>query len=83
MKINEWVDHPEDGQSYRLFKIRMTPSASPWRFCLECCEDVGDNHSFVEVSDSAFADWEHMSAFAAEIGDLLQCSPATIIRAMS
>ncbi len=35
-----------------------------------------------EVEDSAFNDWDHQSAFAAELGKLFDCFPATIVRAI-
>ena len=71
---------------------------APWRWSLEWSADyepaskalkphpldriyvADDNIS--EVEDSAFNDWQHLSAFAAELGELLECEPATIVRAI-
>ena len=36
----------------------------------------------VEVEDSAFNDFDHLCSFAEEVAKLLECDPATIIRAI-
>ncbi len=36
----------------------------------------------VEVCDSAFNDFDHLCVFAKEVATLLECEPATIIRAI-
>lgn len=37
----------------------------------------------VDVSLAAFSDWDDLSAFAQDVGALLECGPETIIRSMS
>lgn len=90
MKIDEWLIHPEDGLAYRIRKI--TPKdVIPIRFSLEWSADSYTNNldtvavledNISEVEDSAFNDWDHQSAFAAELGKLFDCFPATIVRAI-
>lgn len=97
MRTNEWRIHPSDGLAYRIVKV-SPEGVTPWRWSLEWTADyepaskalkphpldriyvADDNIS--EVEDSAFNDWQHLSAFAAELGDLLECEPATIVRAI-
>lgn len=97
MKLNEWVENVHDGHIYRLVKI-TPEGEIPWRLSLQCSADysmpakAARHHpldrvwvapeSIVEVEDSAFNDWQHMSAFAAEVGQLLHCEPQTIVRAI-
>lgn len=42
-----------------------------------------DKDEAVDVSLPAFSDWTDLSAFAQDIGALLECPPETIIRSMS
>lgn len=35
-----------------------------------------------EVSNEAFNDFDHLATFAKEVGEILECDPATIIRAI-
>jgi hypothetical protein len=42
-----------------------------------------DPETVVEVSLSAFSDWNDLSAFAQDVGALLECGPEVIIRSMA
>lgn len=85
MLVNAWAEHPSDGHVYRL--VRLGPEeVTPWRFSLECCADYTVHHGSrmtvgepVEVSQSAFNDFEHICTFAKEIAAILECDPVTVM----
>ncbi len=89
MTVNEWRGLIEDGNVYRLVKVSLHDEL-PWRFSLECSADgqmtpdgwrVPEETAY-EVCDSAFNDFDHLSAFAKEVAAILNCEPATIVRAI-
>lgn len=41
-----------------------------------------DREHDVEVSPDAFNDFEHLCSFAREVGAIMECEPATIIKAI-
>jgi hypothetical protein len=84
--IGEWRGLVEDGQVYRLAKISKGDEV-PWRFSLECSADGQMTphgwkvpaDSIVEVSQSAFNDFEHICTFAKEVAEILECDPVTVM----
>ena len=83
MIINQWVSNGPakggtDGHCYRLCEFGSGLS-------LESIDvtDFGDDTQIVEVETAAFDNLRDLSAFAAEVGALLECQPHTIIKAMS
>lgn len=89
MCVNEWRELVEDGHVYRLVKVSHGEEL-PWRFCLECSADfrrvvtgwLVPEEDIVEVSESAFNDFDHLCCFAKEVAAILKCDPATIVRAI-
>jgi hypothetical protein len=95
MIVNDWRHYVRTSKVFRLLHIDQSPV---WRYSLQCSSEFkGPYHSLlqgrvtylvepdsiVEVSDSAFDNWDDLSVFAAEVSGLLGCEPQTIIRAMS
>jgi len=131
MILNQWIEHREDGNVYKLVKVN---GEAPFRFCLlcnaeydaehasqgqleavlslgieavqDCIDNSGDKGAMhrledwatnaaddlpavtakeeynVEVCESAFSNFDELCAFAKEIGAMLDCEPAAIVRAI-
>lgn len=89
MLVGEWRGLESDGNVYRLVKVSLY-GEMPWRFSLECSADGKmsangwqvDEENAYEVCDSAFSDFDELATFAKAVAAILQCEPATIVRAI-